>query len=159
MFLNFSDQLTLKKAYSQLPGDLPQDIPFLVWLFENPDSPLPFPGKISLKSHDYLHLILDLDLSCQSEAFVVGFTMGNDVGSHRVFITLFKLVARFLYPQKYRFYLLDIQYFGKGLRFGQDLPRKNLNACIFEDFKEDTLKDIRGDLEINIQKLRQLLGQ
>jgi hypothetical protein len=157
MFLNFSEQLTLKEAYSQLPGDPPQEIPFLVWLLENPNSPLPFPGKISLLKHDYLHVILDLDLSCKSEAFVVGVTMGNDVGSNRVYINLFKLIARSLYPQKYRFSSKDVESFEKGLKFGRDLPRKNLNACIFEDFQEDTLKDIRSDLGIDLKKLRQLL--
>jgi hypothetical protein len=157
MFLNFSEQLTLKKAYSQLPGDPPQDIPFLIWLFENPDSPLPFPGKISLKNHDYLHVILDLDLSCKSEAFIVGFTMGNDVGTHRIYVNLFKLIARFLYPQKYRFSSEDVESFEKGLKFGQDLPRRNLNFCIFEDLQEDTLREIRDDLGIDVQKLRQLL--
>jgi hypothetical protein len=159
MFLNLNKELTLKEAYSQLRGDPPQAIPFRVWLLENPDSPLPFPGKISLKNHDCLHVILDLDFSSSSEAFVVGFTMGNDVGSHRVLESLFKLVARFLYPRKYRFSGLDVGYFEKGLTFGQDLPRKNLNFCIFEDFQEDTLKDIRSDLGIDFQKLRQLLDE
>jgi hypothetical protein len=155
--LDFSCVYPVKEAYSQLPGNPPQDIPFLVWLFEDLDSPLPFPGKISLKNHDYLHVILDLDLSCKSEAFVVGFTMGNDVGTNRVLGSLFKLVARFLYPRKYRFSALDVRYFEKGLSFGQDVPRKNLNGCIFEDFQEDTLKDIRSDLGIDLKKLRQLL--
>jgi hypothetical protein len=159
MFLNFSEQLLLKKAYSQLPGDPPQEIPFLVWLLENPDSPLLLPGKISLKNHDYLHVILDLDLSCQSEAFVVGFTMGNDVSTNQVFIKLFKLIACFLYPQKYRFSSEDVKCFEKGLKFGQDLPRKKLNWCIFEDFKEDTLKDIRSDLGINLKNMKQLLDK
>jgi hypothetical protein len=158
MFLNFSEQLTLKEAYSQFPGDPPQDIPFLVWLLENPNSPLPFPGKISLKKHDYLHVILDLDFSCKSEAFVVGFTMGNDVSTNQVFIKLFKFIAHFLYPQKYRFSDLDVRYFEKGLTFGRDLPRKNLNACIFDDFQEDSLLNIRSDLGIDYQKLRQLLS-
>jgi hypothetical protein len=158
MFLNFSEQLLLKKAYSQLPGDPPQKIPFLVWLLENPDSPLLFPGKISLKNHDYLHVILDLDLSCKSEAFIVGFTMGNHDGTHRIYVNLFKLIARLLYPQKYRFSSEDVKCFEKGLSFGQDLPKKNLNFYIFEDFQEDTLMDIRSDLGINLQKLRQLLG-
>jgi hypothetical protein len=83
--------------------------------------------------------------------------MGNDVGSNRVYINLFKLIARSLYPQKYRFSSKDVESFEKGLKFGRDLPRKNLNACIFEDFQEDTLKDIRSDLGIDLKKLRQLL--
>jgi hypothetical protein len=157
MFLNFSEQLTLKEAYSQLPGDPPQEIPFLVWLFEDLDSPLPLPGKISLKNHDYLHVILDLDLSCKSEAFIVGFTMGNDVGTHGIYVNLFKLIVRFLYPQKYRFSSEDVESFEKGLTFGRDLPRKNLNGCIFQDFQEDTLLEIRNDLGIDLKKLRQML--
>lgn len=50
-----------------------------MWLLENPDSPLPFAGKIDLYRHDCLHLLLERGLSVEDEAFVVGFTMGNDL--------------------------------------------------------------------------------
>ncbi|NJP20984.1 MAG: hypothetical protein HC763_20550 [Hydrococcus sp. CRU_1_1] len=133
-------------------------MPFLVWLLENPDSPLPLPAKISLKNHDYVHVILDLDLSCQSEAFIVGFTMGNDSQTNEFFINFFKFVARFLYPGKYRFSSEDLQYFEEGLIFGRELPSKNLNSYIFESLQEDSLEKIREKLKINFNKLKQLLN-
>lgn len=53
--------LTLHDAYLTLAGDPPSKIPFFVWLFENPRSPLALPGKIDLYQHDCLHLLLKKD--------------------------------------------------------------------------------------------------
>ncbi|OWY60326.1 hypothetical protein B7486_69780, partial [cyanobacterium TDX16] len=40
--------LTLAQAYNLIVGDCLAEIPFVVWLVENPDSPFALPGKIHL---------------------------------------------------------------------------------------------------------------
>jgi hypothetical protein len=52
------DTFTLKDAYETLEGDPPSKIPFIVWLLENPKSPLALPGCIDLYNHDCIHLLL-----------------------------------------------------------------------------------------------------
>jgi len=52
-------QLTLAQADALIRGDCQSSIPFLVWLLENPHSSLALPGKIYLREHDYLHLLLE----------------------------------------------------------------------------------------------------
>ena len=73
------NNITLTEAIAdfQLKYDLPP-IPKVIQLLENPKSPLPFPGQITLENHDCLHVLFDIGFSLADEAFIVGFTMGND---------------------------------------------------------------------------------
>jgi hypothetical protein len=43
-----SDSITLKKAVESLGGYDRADVPFQIWLFENPDSAIAVPGEITL---------------------------------------------------------------------------------------------------------------
>ena len=54
------------------------EVPWLIWLMENPKSPLHLHGASALNDHDYVHIILDKGQANDDEAFVIGFTMGND---------------------------------------------------------------------------------
>lgn len=94
-------QLTLAQAYNLIVGDCPAEIPFVVWLVENPDSPLPLPGKIHLRQHDYLHLLLRRGFAATDEAYVIGFTMGDDLRTERWHLWLYKLVSLLIYPDMY----------------------------------------------------------
>ncbi|MDZ4872114.1 MAG: hypothetical protein CLLPBCKN_001502 [Chroococcidiopsis cubana SAG 39.79] len=108
---NLSDDLTtmtLAQARAQIGGDCPDEIPFLVWLLENPDSPLALPGKIHLREHDYLHLLLRRGFAASDEAYVIGFTMGNDMETQQWHLWLYKFVSRFLYPPNFRFNRTDL---------------------------------------------------
>ncbi len=92
--------LTLWEAYERFRLDPPQAIPFWVWLLENPDSPLRFPGQVSLQHHDFLHLILGLGMDREAEAEVVGWSIGND--RVKVWqVCVFLWVAMTLYPEPY----------------------------------------------------------
>jgi hypothetical protein len=75
-------------------------IPLIIRLFENPSSPIALPGKISLHNHDCLHIILGLGVSPAEEAFIIGFTMGNDDRTKIWHVRLFKFIARFVYSSK-----------------------------------------------------------
>ncbi len=97
------DERTLSAACHHLQGDPPQEIPFLVWLLENPDSPYSMPGNISLANHDRLHCILDRGFAAADEAFIVGFSMGNDSATNWIHILILKIAAFIFNPKKYRF--------------------------------------------------------
>ena len=80
-----------------------KDISWIVWLFENPESPLALHGAASLYTHDHIHLLLDRCIDKEDEAFVIGYSMGNDEKTTRFDVGLFKFISRFLYPKDYRF--------------------------------------------------------
>ncbi|MBV6621425.1 MAG: hypothetical protein KI793_00465 [Rivularia sp. (in: Bacteria)] len=148
---------TLNSVYRRLSGDSPSTIPFLVWLLENPDSPLPFAGKIDLYKHDCLHLILEKSFSLDDEAFVVGFTMGNDSQTNWLHIVLFKFVSRKLYPQKFRFNSQHLTIFDLGYLYGRKVKTKNINKIDFQAYQNKSIAEIRKHLGIDIYAL-QLIG-
>ena len=139
-------QLTLAQVYALLSGDCPAEIPFVVWLIENPDSPFALPGKIHLREHDYFHLLLGRGFSASDEAYVIGFTMGNDLSTKRWHIWLYKFVSRFLYPPKFRFTRADLKAFDRGLAWGRNLPIQNLNQLDFIPYQDWQLSSLRDGL-------------
>ncbi|MDZ4877500.1 MAG: hypothetical protein CLLPBCKN_006935 [Chroococcidiopsis cubana SAG 39.79] len=136
-------QLTLARAYNLIMGDRPTEIPFLVWLLENPASPLALPGKIYLQEHDYLHLLLGRGFSASDEAYVIGFTIGNDMETKQWHLWLYKFVSLLMYPPQFRFTLSDLREFDKGLVRGKRLPIKNLNKLDFTDYQNWQLSRLR----------------
>jgi hypothetical protein len=147
---------TLKEVYTQLEGDPQGAIPFLVRLLENPASPVALPGKIDLRNHDYLHILLNRGQSAQDEAFVVGFTMGNDPQANGFHVGLFKFFARFLYPKLYRLSLEHLKSFDLGFRYGRRLKTKQLNVFDFESCQHKTVAALRQQLGICDQEMQLL---
>jgi hypothetical protein len=144
------DLQTLEKAYTTLQGDPPSEIPFIVWLLENPESPLALPGSIDLYGHDCLHLLLKQGFSSTSEAYVLGFTMGNDIRTQRVHLLIFKMAVKFLYPEKYKFSTSDFDVFERGFELGRKIRIKNLNQFPFTHWLNTRLKDIRTEVGLEI---------
>lgn len=144
----------LDNAYQEMNGDAPSKIPFLVWLLENPASPLPFPGKIDLYRHDCLHLLLERGFSLEDEAFVVGFTMGNDPYTKWFHITLFKLISSRFYPRKFRFNKTHLLMFDFGFVYGSQVITKELNTFDFHIYENQTISKIRQDLGIDIYAIQ-----
>ena len=79
--IHFSqDQITLREARASLEalGAKQNEIPLMVQLVENPRYDLPgldiFHGKVDLKRHDAIHILLGRGLLNKDEAFVIGFT-------------------------------------------------------------------------------------
>ena len=56
-------------------------IHWLVWLLENPNSPVSLTGAIDLYNHDIIHILLDRGMEVKDEAMVSGFTMGNSTAT------------------------------------------------------------------------------
>ncbi|MEO0459023.1 MAG: hypothetical protein AAF152_20915 [Cyanobacteria bacterium P01_A01_bin.114] len=56
-------QITLQDAIASLNLDEPDQIPLMIRLVENPDSPIALPGNIDLRAHDCLHILLNRGVS------------------------------------------------------------------------------------------------
>ena len=149
---------TIQNVLEEKMGNLDQqgDIPWLVRFMENPASPLPFPGKISLENHDCLHLLLDRDVSAQDEAFVVGFTMGNDVATKGIHKAIFKFFSRYLYPKKFQFSEEHLKTFDLGYAYGKKLAEvsPNLNKINFRDYFDKTIDELKNMFKIDEEDIR-----
>jgi hypothetical protein len=144
------DEMTLKDAYASLQGDPPGEIPFLVWLLENPASPFAMPGSIDLCGHDYFHLLLKQGFSSVNEAFVLGFTMGNDSRTHWIHCLMFKIVSLFLYPPKFRLTQSELDVFDRAFQIGKKSKVKNLNQYFPTEWQDLTLAEVRTYIGINL---------
>jgi hypothetical protein len=148
---------TLAQVYDQLDGDEQADIPRLVWLLENPASPIALPGNINLRNHDYLHILLGCGQSAEEEAFVVGFTMGNDLSTKAWQVALFKFCAQFLYPIPYRFSDSDQKIFDLGFHYGRSLKMSYLNELDFDRHQHETLTSLRQKIGIHRSELQRAI--
>lgn len=140
---------TLHDVVQQLSIDDPTEIPFMVWLIENPDSSIAFPGKIDLYRHDCLHAILNRGHSLADEAFVRGFTIGNSTQTNRLHLLLFKVISSTLYPKKYRFSWKHFHRFDTGFIYGRSIPVRDLNQFDFRADQNRTVSQIRQQLGIS----------
>lgn len=154
---NIANQ-TLGSAYQQINLDNQSDIPLIIRLLENPASPIALPGKISLHDHDCLHIILGIGVSPSDEAFIIGFTMGNDDRTKSWHVQLFKLFSRFIYPLKYRFSLQELDIFDLGLKHGKRHKYRNINKINFEWFYFTEIEEIRKMLGVDKQDYIHLIA-
>jgi len=148
---SYTSQHTLKSVYQILKGDKQSDIPFMIWLWENPQSFLPFPGKIDLCRHDYLHILLERRFSLDDEAFVIGFTMGNDLKTKSIHCLILKFISKYFYPPSHRFSQKHFWSFDLGFSSGSKTKIKNLNQLDFSVYEEKTISEIRKELGIDVE--------
>lgn len=148
--LQFNPKKTLLKEAKKLVFiDTQDSIPFLVWLLENPASPMALPGKISLDYHDCLHAIFGLGTSLGDEAFLIGLTMGSDTKLKNWQLKLFKFASQFLYPEKFCFRPQDFYLFDLGVEWGRKLKIKNLNKIDFSAYEDKTIAELRDWLDVH----------
>lgn len=152
----FPASLTLGEALASMKGDMPMDIPWIVRLVENPASPVPLPGKVDLYHHDCLHILLERDFSLYGEAFIVGFSMGNDPTTTPLHIDLVKWFSSRFYPQNYRFTPDQLKAFDLGVAYGRRVPVKNLNQFDFTVHEDKSLNLLQHHLGIDRQALQTL---
>ncbi|GAX38667.1 hypothetical protein [Nodularia sp. NIES-3585] len=150
---SYTSENTLKNVYQTLNGDQEADIPFMVWLLEDPKSFLPFPGKIDLCRHDYLHILLERGFSLEDESFIIGFTMGNDIKTKPIHCLIFKLISKNFYPPNFRFTEKHLQSFDLGFLYGRKVKIKNINNLDFSIHEDTTIAEIRKKLGIEMDNL------
>lgn len=138
------EQITLEQALQNISVDGAESIPAIVKLLENPRSPIALPGKISLYNHDCLHVLLDKGISAEEEAFVIGFTMGNDPGCNWIHVAIFKFFSRFIYPQKFRFSCSDLQQYDAGFQLGRRYRNVvQFNSINFSQYQHCTVEQLK----------------
>ena len=123
------------------------DIHWFVWLLENPKSPLRLSGAVNLFSHDLIHVLLNRGMDMASEAYVIGFTMGNSEFTSKFAKALFRFSAKYLYPDGYRFTDTDVSEYDRGFVYGCSLKTKNIHD------KHWTEHSIYTNLSVIRQKL------
>lgn len=124
------------------------DIHWFVWLIENPKSPISLTGAVDLYNHDIIHILLNRKMEIRDEAFVIGFTMGNSSGINKYIKWLFKLIAKHLYPNGYRFSDSDIEEFNRGYAYGMSTKESDIHINQFNI--SENISDIRKKLGINL---------
>lgn len=145
--LNASDRL--RDQVKEFSVDAATSIPWIVRLLENSHSPVALPGNISLFNHDCLHILLERDRSPESEAYVIGFTMGNDVKCHAIHLWVFQIFALLFYPQKYRLRWSDLKEFHRGVADGRHLEIKNLNQIDFFHLQDRSIVELRQQFQLS----------
>ena len=158
-FTSEVEELKVKDIYSALDGDDAADMPFWIWFLENPESPVPMPGKISLYNHDHLHILLGRDQSPEDEAFIIGFTMGNDPQTAWYHILIFKIFSFFIYPKLYKFNLQQMKVFDLGFDYGRKLGFKGIhriNFAVYQNYTLSTLRKLFGIDANEIQAAKQV---
>ena len=128
-----------------------KDISWLVWLIENPKSPFHLHGAATLHDHDHIHVLLRRGQANDDEAFVIGFTMGNDDRTKSWESKLFKFISRWLYPKGERFTKKQLKIFDSGFKYGQS--KLNLYKRIGEFdwekmYKTTPLDEVKKSFEI-----------
>jgi hypothetical protein len=99
-----------------------KDVPFFIRLFENPSSPFCefgiMPGCVNLFTHDCIHAILSRGILPKDEAFVIGYTMGSTKKLGWLREKIFLFIARWLYPEGYKFHREEREVFRVGVMAG-----------------------------------------
>lgn len=137
---------TLSEALKEFSLDKQEDIPWIIRLLENPLSPVALPGKISYYNHDCIHVLLKRGLSLADEAFVIGFTMGNNPNTKPWHKKVYKFFSRYLYPVKYRFLPKHFKVFDLGFNYGKSLNTQfdKIDFKKYQDFPVSALRKIWG---------------
>lgn len=147
------DHLTLGEVWDSLPAVAEEKIPFVIRLFENPKSPVAFPGAIDLPSHDALHVLLGRGLMTQDEAFVIGFTMGAARDFKPWHASVFTWITRYLYRKPYQFSHQDLISFRLGLWEGRSQGAEDIHTVNFDKLRDKLLKELRAELKIDRNRL------
>ncbi|MEH2397366.1 hypothetical protein [Nostoc sp.] len=147
-------QMNLNEVHSVVFSLHKPKIPFIIWLLENPNSLLALPGKISLRHHDYIHILLGRGISPQDEAFVIGFTMGNDLKTNKLHLFIYKFFAKFIYPYPYNFSTSDLIIFNLGFIYGKSIKTKQINKIEFEIYETETVGYLRNFFGINTKHIK-----
>lgn len=149
-----NDKFLLKQVYDTLPGNDPEQINYLVKIFENPCSPVAFKGAISLPRHDCVHILLGRGLLPQDEAFVIGFTMGTSKSIGRFQSWIFGIITRYLYPHPYKFDSNQVKVLRMAIEAGRMSRAEKIYEFPLENRQEFTLGEIRKMMGIDVEFLK-----
>jgi hypothetical protein len=149
-----NESMTIEQVLLTLPKVPASEIPWLIRLFENPESPFRFRGAIHLAEHDILHVLLGRGLQDQDEAFVLGFAMGTAKKVSRFQYHVFRWFMVHVYPEPYRIPKFVLPAFDIGVRCGKETGNKNLYRESLQELKPLTISEARKRCGIDPAVLR-----
>lgn len=146
-----NDKLTLQEAYEAMP-ELPLQMSRLVERLG--DKPTTLTNNFNTFDQDCLHILLGRGLLPQDEAFVLGYTMGA-AGSLKDWEPgILRLVTKLCQPGEHQFTETDIQAFKLGVELGTESCLEDIHQIEFRAFLDKPLGEIREELGIDSQALR-----
>ncbi len=154
-----TDDCTLGEILDSLPGVSEQQLPKILFQYEDPRSPEAFIGAVPLERHDIIHVLLGRGLLDQDEAFVLGFTMGTCRGGapdEQVRAMLEALTRK--YPEPYRISNSKAAAFTLGIRCAEEMTgcRDIFGAELeAEKFGGVSIGELRRQFGIDRKSLKQ----
>jgi hypothetical protein len=158
------DAATLEAVFNQVMtfGNSQVEVPFIVRLVENPRYQLRryplFHGAVSLRQHDFIHIILGRGYTLADEAFVIGFTMGTTDKVSTTEAWLYCQAACHLYPKAYRFKPDHARIFRDAVAAGYISACLPLDVFDFEEVRHLPLREIRRRLGLELDLLNACYG-
>lgn len=156
------DNITLKEALEIMKSTANEDyeVPLIIKLIENPEYDLPyidiFHGAVDLYHHDCIHLLLGRGMLPKDEAFVIGFTMGSTNKVNIFEKMLFKFITKYIYKKPWNFTDDDIQILDMAVTLGHNSKVLPLDKIDFKSMEEKTLGEIRKELGLEVDMIKQL---
>ena len=136
-------------------------VPWVVRLFESPNSPFYLPAPTTMRMHDTIHVILGRGLLNQDEAFVIGFGMGLSLGKNQIKRMVFEFVSTTLYPKAYQFSNEDRKIFNLAFELAQTTPSSNYNIHLDNERElgRMSVKEVRNHYGIDAAILKKWYQQ
>ena len=156
----WEDHRTLQEVYDELMsfGNDQTEVPLIVRLVENPEYHFNglgfFKGRVTLKQHDIIHILLGRGTMLADEAFVLGFTMGSTDRVSPLEETLFKSINNIFYPKAYRFTESGQRIFKEAIWLGYISDCDSLDIVDFEPMMSWPLKDVRAHIRLETDLLQ-----
>lgn len=154
-----NDQTPLDELIASLPGASDVEIPEIVRQLENPSSPVALPGAVTLGRHDMIHILLGRGLLDQDEAFVLGFTMGNDSKYRDADGDLMRKALEHWYPEPFRILGNKLQIFELGVQTGRSMGIPDIAHIPIEELRSQSVGQARQELKISVEQLREIYAQ
>ncbi len=142
--------LIVDEVINSMPAAPQSKIPWIVKLFENPESWMRFRGAVDLEDHDVLHVLLGRGLQDQDEAFVLGFAMGTAKRVSWFEYRVFKFVLARIYPEPYRIPRFLQPAFDLGVKCGKETGARQLYRQHLKSLRGLTLSDARRKAGIDM---------
>lgn len=151
--LNQPDRI-VDAVIQSMPAAPASAIPWIVRVFENPESWIRFRGAVDLEDHDILHVLLGRGLQDQDEAFVLGFAMGTAKKIRWWEYYFFQFVIARLYPEPYRIPKFLHPAFRLGVQCGRETGKRNLFKSSLKNLRSLTIDTARREAGIDVEVLR-----
>lgn len=148
----FSDETIVSDALKELQKYkyMSLNFPFWVKFAENPKysflnrNILFIPGAVNEVTHDIIHLILGRGFYPEDEAFVVGFTFGSTQKWGILANLVYKVVAKYLYPEEYKFNKNQLKILEMATKAGKETSLIDLSTLLPSKVKHMTIKELRN---------------